>query len=223
MVKYDWNFSVIFQYKELFITGIYVTVELTLLSILFSVILGLIVGLLRMSRNPIVLWPSVAFIEINRAMPIMILLIWVYYCLPIILGMKLGGFATSIIGLSVYSSAFYAEIFRAGIQSIEKGQTDAAKAVGMTPFLAFRRIVLPQAFRRTLPPFISQCILVFKNTTLCYVLAVPEILYQGQYLSMQTFRPLEILSFIAVVFILIVIPITMIINNLEKRSLLKKA
>jgi polar amino acid transport system permease protein len=221
MVTYDWNFGIIFQYREIFVTGLYVTVQLTVLSILFSVILGLIVSLFRMSRNPIILYPTVAYIEFLRAMPIMILLVWIYYCLPIILGIKMGGMASSIIALSLYSSAFYAEIFRAGIQSIEKGQIDAAQAVGMTPVLSFRRIVLPQAFRRTLPPFISQCILVFKNTTLCYALAVPEILYQGESLSMDTFRPLEILTIIAIVFVSIVIPITLVVNVLEKRSLIK--
>ena len=221
MVSYDWNFSIIYQYREIFVKGLYVTAELTIISIVFSVILGLIVSLSRMSRNPIIFYPSVAYIEFLRAMPIMILLVWIYYCLPIIMGIKLGGMASSIIALTVYSSAFYAEIFRAGIQSIEKGQLDAAKAVGMTPFLSFRRIILPQAFRRTLPPFISQCILVFKNTTLCYALAVPEILYQGESLSMDTFRPLEILTVIAVVFVLIVIPITLVVNILEKRRLIK--
>jgi len=220
MPNYNWSFGIIYQYREVFYKGLYLTAELTILSIIFSVILGLIISLFRLSKNPLFLWPSVAYIEVFRAMPIMILLIWVYYCLPILLGMKIGGFASSIISLSIYSSAFYAEIFRAGIQSIEKGQIDAAKAVGMNSILTFRRIIMPQAFRRILPPFVSQCILVFKNTTLCSVLAVPEILYQGESLSMETFRPLEILTVIAIIFVFIVLPITMVINRLEKRGAL---
>jgi polar amino acid transport system permease protein len=219
MVSYDWNFKILLQYKHLLWEGLLVTIQLSVLTAVISIMIGLVASLLAVSKRKLILFPVRCYIEIQRALPIMIELVWIYYCLPIIIGVRISAFTTCVIALSVYMGAFYAEVFRAGIQSIDVGQIEAAKSIGMTKGMTMRRIILPQAFKRVLPPFVSQCILVIKNTTLASMLAVADILYQGQLLSAQIFRPLEILTTIAVLFIVVIMPLTFLVTKWEKATL----
>jgi polar amino acid transport system permease protein len=144
-------------------------------------------------------------------------LVWIYYCMPILTGLSLSGFYTAVLALSLYSAAFYSEIFRAGFQSIEKGHIEASLSVGMTRGQILRRITGPLAFQRIFPPLVSQCVLVIKNTSLAGYIAVAEILYQGQQVSIRTFRPLEVLTIVAIIFLIIILPLTLIANKLEAK------
>lgn len=220
-MKYDWDFSVVWEYREVLLTGFLHTLFLAAVTIVASMALGLLLALLRNSRV-IFLYKSVSiFIQTVRAVPVLVLLVWMYYCLPIITGLKFDGYTTVIVALSIYSASFYAEIFRSGIQSIEKGHIEAAHSVGMKGGQVFKRIVAPLAFQRVFPPLVSQCVLVLKNTTLAGYVAVPELLYLGQQISVRTFRPLELLTTVAVIFILTIVPLTYAAEQLEKKYLNK--
>ena len=217
MIGYDWDFVTVWQYRGLLETAGLVTLQLIVLTMLVGIGIGFLLALLRLANRRIFSISAMALVEFLRAVPPLVLLIWVYYCIPILMDIRLSAFQTGVLALGVYSAAFYAEIFRAGIQSIEKGQIEAGMAVGMTHGQIMRRIIIPVAFMRIFPPFISQGALVIKNTVLVSAIAVGELLYEGQRLSIHTFRPLEILTVIALIFIAIIMPLTLTANALESR------
>ena len=217
MTGYDWDFATVWQYRGLLTTAGLVTLQLIVLTMLVGIGVGFLLALVRLAKRRIFSVSAMALVEFLRAVPPLVLLIWVYYCIPILMDVRLSAFQTGVLALGVYSAAFYAEIFRAGIQSIEKGQIEAGLAVGMTSNQVMRRIIIPVAFMRIFPPFISQGALVIKNTVLVSAIAVGELLYEGQRLSIHTFRPLEILTVIALIFIAIIMPLTLSANALEAR------
>ena len=214
---YSWDFATVWDYRAVLLRALGVTVSIAAGTIATSMIFGAVLAALRLSRLRLLIWPVRLLIEVLRAVPPVILIVWVYYCMPILTGLSLGAVETSILALSLYSGAFYAEIFRAGVQSVQRGYTEAAYACGMTRLRTLTRITGPLAFQSMLPPFISQCILVLKNTSLASFIAVPEVLYLGQRLSIQTFRPLEILTSIAGIFVAIIIPLTLLASYAEAR------
>jgi polar amino acid transport system permease protein len=216
-MEYDWNFAIVWDYRAVLLRGLLYTVMLAAITIVTSMILGLALALLRGSKIPFVYPVISTMISVVRAVPVLVLLVWMYYCLPIITGLKLEGFTTVVIALSIYSSAFFAEIFRGGIQSIDRGHIEAAQSVGMTRGQVFQRIVAPLAFQRIFPPLVNQCILVLKNTTLAGYVAVPELLYLGQQVSVRTFRPLELLTVVAVLFVVTIVPLTLAAEYFEKK------
>jgi polar amino acid transport system permease protein len=123
-----------------------------------------------------------------------------------------------ILALSLYVASYYAEILRAGIQSIDRGQVDAATAMGMSYSQAMRRIILPQALRRMIPPLSGQTIIQMKNTTLLSVITIPDLLYQASYISSFTYKPMEVYTAVGVIFLLILIPLTQLARSLEQRQ-----
>lgn len=217
-IAYDWDFGVLWQYRELFAESLWTTVLLAVATIATGVLLGaLLVALRRTGFAPLV-WATTALVEVIRAVPPLVLLVWFYYCMPILLGLSMSGFWTTILALALYSAAFYAEIFRAGIQAVEVGHNEAGLAVGMSRRQIFMRITGPLAFQKIFPPFISQCVLVVKNTSLAGYIAVSDILYVGQRISNASFRPIEVLSVVALVYIAIIVPLSALAGFIEKRA-----
>jgi len=216
-MDYEWNFQVIWEYRDVLMSGLIHTIFLAVITIAVSMILGLGLALLRGAKTTAIYTVVSTLIQLVRAVPVLVLLVWMYYCLPIVTGLKLDPYTTVITALSIYSSAFFAEIFRGGIQSIDRGHVEAAYSVGMTRAQVFKRIVGPLAFQRIFPPLVNQCILVLKNTTLAGYVAVPELLYLGSQVSVRTFRPLELLTVVAILFIVTIVPLTFSAEYLEKR------
>ena len=177
---------------------------------------GLIAGLGRLSSNKWITAPLRAFVEVFRCTPVLVQLVWFYYALPVLTGIEMSAPMAAGICLSLYGGAFYSEIIRGGIISIDPGQTEAGQAIGMTRFQVMRRIILPQAFKRMVPPLMSQSIMQLKNTSLLSVLAVPDLLYQGQVIAHDTYRPLEVYTFIAVAYFIILLPATMWAKRIEQ-------
>jgi ABC-type amino acid transport system permease subunit len=155
--------------------------------------------------------------EIIRNTPILVQLLWVYYVLPIMFNFQIEALAAAIVGLTIYSSAFIAEVYRAGIQAVPIGHREAAQVLGLSPFQSFRRIVLPQAVRLTLPPLAANFVQLIKYSSLASVISVSEITRRGMELSATAFRPLEIFTFIAVVYFAICWPLAMSIRFWERR------
>jgi polar amino acid transport system permease protein len=159
------------------------------------------------------------YVEFFRNIPLIVLLLWVYYALPIFTGLNIDKFWAGFIALSCYVGSFYAEILRAGVQSVDVGQTDAATALGMSYSQRMRRIILPQAFRKMIPPLAGQSIIQMKNTTLLSIITVPDLLYQASYISSFTYRPMEIYTAIGALFLLILVPLTLLSRRLEKTGI----
>ena len=221
MVNFD--FSVIWLHKEVFINGLAVTLSLTALSILFGTLLGVVFALLKKSDNMYLKRFAGVYVDVFRAIPLIILLIWLFYALPIIIDIRIGAFWSAVIGLSLFLSAYMAETIRAGIESIPKGQIEAAHTLGLTQFQITRRIVLPQAFRIMLPPITGLYIEQLKNSTLAAIIAVNELLHVSQILISQTYRPLEIYTVVAVFFIIILWPLAYLSRKFEYSAFYKRS
>lgn len=212
---YNWDFSIIWTYREAFLRGALVTVQLVVLSTLIAFVIGLPLGLMRGANTRLPRYLATPVIELFRSTPTLVQLVWIYYALPILIGVRIGPIAATSIGLGLHSAAYIAEIFRGGIASIEKGQFLAAKAIGMSYFTAMRRIILPQAVRRMVPPFINEFANLIKLTTLGSVLAVSELLHESDNLINTIFRPLEIYTALALVFAIIIYPMILLSRRLE--------
>ena len=213
---YSWQFSVIWDYYEVFIDGALFTIALTGISFGIGLVLGLAVAFARLSRHWYVRAPATLYVEIFRSTPALIQLVWIYYALPILTDIRLSGFMAVALGLGLHAAAYFGEIFRGGILSIDRGQTDAAKAVGMVHRQSMWRIVLPQAIRRMVPPFMNETANLIKLTSLGSVLAVYELLHASSHLITQTYRPLEVYTAAAIVFAMIIYPITYLSRVLER-------
>ena len=213
---YEWDFSLLWTYKTLLLQGIGYTLLFTAICVVGGLAVGLIAGLGRLSSNKWITTPLRAFVEVFRCTPVLVQLVWFYYALPVLTGIEMSAPMAAGICLSLYGGAFYSEIIRGGIISIDPGQTEAGQAIGMTRFQVMRRIILPQAFKRMVPPLMSQSIMQLKNTSLLSVLAVPDLLYQGQVIAHDTYRPLEVYTFIAVAYFIILLPATMWAKRIEQ-------
>lgn len=218
---YQWNFGFLWHYERLLVTGTAVTLAYTFGTIALGLLLGLLLGLVRLSRSRLVNAPVVALIEVFRCTPLLVLIVWFYYALPVLLGIEMPASVAAVAVLSLYTAAFYAEIFRAGIVSIEHGQWDAARALGLRPWAMMRRVVLPQAIRRMVPPFMNQSIIQLKNTSLVSTIAVPDLLYQGQLITADTYRPLETYTMVAVIYFVLLFPMTRWVQRYEQRLTLE--
>ncbi|MFE0758652.1 amino acid ABC transporter permease [Inquilinus sp. NPDC058860] len=213
---YQWHFDIVWSYRWLFLSGTAVTVGLTIAVVVLGLLVGLVAGIAQISRSPTLRWLSWLYIEMFRLTPLLVLLLWFYYALPIMTGIKLDALTAATVTLSLYGGSFYAEVIRGGIVSIEPGQTEAGLALGMTPARVMRRIVLPQAIKRMVPPLMNQSIIQFKNTSLVSVLAVPDLLYQGQSVAMETYRSLEVYTVIAAIYVVVLLPLTAVVKRAER-------
>lgn len=210
---FDW--SVITQNIDLLFKGLLITLYYTIVTTILGLAIGLIIALAQLTKVTIVRWAGQIFVEFFRNVPLLVWLLWSYYALPIFLGINITKQMAGILALSLYGAAYYAEILRAGIQSLDSGQSDAADALGMSKSQSLRRIILPQAFRRMVPPLAGQTIIQMKNTTLLSVITVPDLLYQAGYISSFTYRPMEVYTAIGVIFLIILIPSNYIARKLE--------
>src|ERR1700688_3998456 len=214
---YAWDFSFLWGYRGLILFGLGVTIAYTIGTILIGLAIGLVTGLLRLSRNKLLTAPLVAYVEIFRCTPLLVQIIWFYYALPVVLGIDIPATVAATMVLSLYTGAFYAEIVRGGVQSMERGQWDAARAIGLRQLQALRLVILPQAFRRMIPPFMNQSIIQLKNTSLVSTIAVADLLYQGQMITAATYRPLEVYTMVAALYFAVLFPLTLAAQYVERR------
>ncbi|CAH5729040.1 MULTISPECIES: amino acid ABC transporter permease [Klebsiella] len=216
-MHYQWDFSLVWQNLPVLLKGLGVTLELWLLAGIVGTLLGLAVGVVR-SRGPRFFYPlTSAFVEVFRNTPVLIQLIWFYYAFPVLVGIQFSTFGAAALALTLYTAAYSTEIFRAGLQSIERGQWEGAKALGMPPGVMLRRIILPQVFRRMLPALTNRMIELAKVTSLASILTVNELMYQGRLLSSTWYRPVEIFTVVALLYFVLIWPGSYLAARLERR------
>lgn len=214
---YQWDFGSLWTYRWLFVNGLGLTVAFTIAIVVLGLVAGMIFGLAKLSRFAPLRWLTTGISEVFRCTPVLVQLVWFYYALPILTGIEISATLASILALSLYGGSFYGEIIRGGIVSIDSGQSEAGMALGMTPIQTMRRIILPQALKRMIPPLMNQSIIQFKNTSLVSVLAVPDLLYQGQVAAHDSYRPLEIYTLVALIYFVVLLPLTLLVQWGEKR------
>jgi polar amino acid transport system permease protein len=216
-VAYHWDFSFLWHYRWLILWGLWITILYTIVTIVIGMVIGLVVGLLRLSSNKFITLPLTGYVEVFRCTPLLVQIIWFYYAFPVVIGVDIPGVIAAGMVLSLYTGAFYAEIVRGGVNSIERGQWDAARSLGLRYLPLLRLVVLPQAFRRMIPPFMNQSIIQLKNTSLVSTIAVADLLYEGQMITAATYRPLEVYTMIAVLYFLVLFPLTLAAQEVERR------
>jgi polar amino acid transport system permease protein len=188
---YEWDFWVVLSDFDLLLLGRFNTLKITGLALVFGVPLGLLLALLRLYGNLAVRLPVGFIIEFQRTTPPIAQLFWFFFALPILIGVEINPFEASVLTFSLQSSAFFAEVFRGGIQSIDSGQWEASKALGMQRNETLRRIVLPQAVTRMIPAFLERAIELMKTTTLVSTISYADLLYQTNNIAQSTYRTIE--------------------------------
>ena len=216
-MPYKWDFSAVWSHFDLLLIGLLGTVKIALVSIVLGVVVGMVLALLRLSDNGWLRVPATAFVEFYRNTPPIVHFFWFFYALPIIIGLNLDPYAAAVLALSTQSGAFYAEVFRGSIVSIERGQWEAARALGMTHNAVLRRVVVPQALRRMVAPFVERSFELTKTTALASTLAYAELLYQAQQVNSITFRPMEVYTTIAVMYFLLLFTASSLMRVAERR------
>jgi len=216
-MHYHWDLSMVLADSSRWWSAAGVTLLYALATVVGGIVIGVICGLGLLSRRRWLTIPLEGYVEVFRCTPLLVQIVWFYYALPILLNFSLPAWLAAGLGLTLYMGAFCTEIFRAGVMSIGRGQWQAGRALGMTHIQLMRRIVLPQAVRRMVPPLVNQSITQLKNTALLYVVAVPDLMYTGSIVTAETFRPLEVYTSVAAMYFIILYPMTLFAKRLEVR------
>lgn len=200
----------------LFLSGVWLTARLALLSLALGLPIGLLLALARVQSSKILSTPAAVYVEVMRGTPLLVQILFIYFVLPSF-GINIPAFWSGIIALTLNSAAYIAEIFRAGILSIDAGQMEAARSLGMSHAQAMRRIILPQTFRRVVPPMTNEGIALLKDSSLVSVIGLTELARTGQELASRYASPLTIWPMVAIFYLLLTFPLTRVAEYLERR------
>jgi polar amino acid transport system permease protein len=214
---YRWDFLPVLANADLLLLGLVNTLAVTGTALAFGIPLGLMLALARLSGRRMLAWPAGFIIEFFRTTPPLVQLFWFFFALPVLIRIEMTPFMASALTFSIQSAAFFAEVFRGGIVSIERGQWEAARAIGMTPGQGMRRIILPQAVRRMIPAFMERAIELMKTTTLVATVSYADLLFQANEIAQKTFRPLEVFTVAAGIYFVVIFIFSLGARQLERR------
>jgi polar amino acid transport system permease protein len=216
-MTYQWDFAPVFANSGLLVEGLVNTLRVTALALVFGLVLGLVLALMRLSPRKWLSWPAGFVIEVFRTTPPLVQLFWFFFALPILVGIEMTPFIAAVVTFSIQSSAFFAEVFRAGIQSIDRGQWESAQAIGMSRQQALNRIILPQAVTRMIPAFMERAIELMKTTTLVATISYADLLYNANAIAQKTYRPLETFTIAALIYFVVIYAFSLLARALERR------
>ncbi|MEO9095316.1 MAG: amino acid ABC transporter permease [Microbacteriaceae bacterium] len=219
---YRWTWSVVPQYLPFLAQGLGLTLFLSVVTIVCGMILGILVAAAKLSSYPPLQVFITGYIEVMRGTPLLVQLVWAYYCLPIVTGLQLPPVASVLVALILNMGAFYGEAFRAGLQSIPRQEVESANVLGLSYWQQMRYILVPQTFRIILPVLISMSISLFKDTSLVAIVGLADLMYNGLSASVSTYRPLEILTVVAIFYFAVAFPATLILRRLELHLMKKQ-
>lgn len=221
---YSWGWHVVSPFDArglsnvmFLMQGLWLTVAVAIVSIILSVMLGLLLALPALSSSRSLALASRGWIEIFRSIPMLVMILWVYYGVPVVLDVQIGVFTAGVIALALCDSAFEAEIFRAGLQSVDQGQREAADALGLSWLDKLRYVILPQAIRRILPPLGNQFVYMLKTSSLLSVIGLTELTRRANELVVTEYRPLEIYSFLVLEYLVLILIVSRGVRWLERR------
>jgi len=221
---YQWGWNIIdpsnvdgLTNLKFLISGITITIYISVISIILAMIIGLVVALPSLSNNKFLSYFNIAYVEIVRAIPLLVLILWIYYGLPIMTGISFSPFVSGIIALTISESAFQAEIFRAGINSINKGQYEVASSLGMNFWKKMRLVILPQAIKVVLPALGNQFVYVLKMSSLVSIIGIADLTRKANELVVSTYRPLEIYTFLILEYLILILIVSYFVRKLEKK------
>ncbi len=199
------------------LSGLTTTIYISLVSIVISMIIGLVVAIPSLAKNKILTYINIFYVEIVRAIPLLVMILWIYYGLPIMTGVSFSPFVSGIIALAISESAFQAEIFRAGINSIKKAQWEAGSSLGLNFFKRLRLVILPQAIKNILPAIGNQFVYVLKMSSLVSIIGIGDLTRKANELVVTTYRPLEIYTFLILEYLILILIVSYFVRKLEKK------
>ncbi|MBP9928670.1 MAG: amino acid ABC transporter permease [Rhodoferax sp.] len=214
---YQWDFTPVLANSGMLAAGLTNTLKLTATGLALGIPLGLGLALLRLSRLRVLALPAGFVVEFFRTTPPLVQLFWFFFALPILIQVEMTPFVAAALTFSIQSAAFFAEVFRAGIVSIDRGQSEAARALGMTGAQAMRRVILPQAVKRMIPAFMERSIELMKTTTLVATVSYADLLFQANEVAQKTFRPLEVFTVTALIYFVVIYCASLVVHQIERR------
>ncbi len=219
---YVFEFGIVLQYHEALLKGLFVTLQLSFWAIVLATLIGTIIALSRsFYPNSPFQKPLGVFVEFFRSIPVLVLMVWLFYAFPIITGIHFPAFETALLSLSLVSSAFIAEVLRAGLEAIPKGQLESAKLLGLSNFQTAVSIALPQAFYRNLPAIMGEYSSLIKLSPLAVILGVNELLHVTNTASILSYRPVEMYTVLGLLFLAIILPLSWLSKKLEFKNVFK--
>ena len=217
MTGFDW--SVIARSWQFLAEGMALSALLVSVATAGGIVLGFGLALMRLSNRPLISAPAIGYVTLMRSLPLVLVLFWFYFLVPLAIGRPIGSLASALIAFVLFEAAFYCEIIRAGIGSIRSGQTDAALATGMRRSQALRLVVMPQALRAMTPLLLNQVIIVFQDTSLVYVVALRDFMTAASVVASRDGRPTEMYTFVAVVYLVICFSLSKMVDRYRKGRL----
>ncbi len=199
------------------LSGLTTTIYISIISIVISILIGLLIAIPSLSKNKFLTYLNIGYVEIVRAIPLLVLILWIYYGLPIMTGISFSPFVSGIIALSISESAFQAEIFRAGINSIKKAQWEAGSSLGLGFFRKLKLVILPQAVKNILPAIGNQFVYVLKMSSLVSIIGIGDLTRKANELVVTTYRPLEIYTFLILEYLVLILIVSYLVRRLEKK------
>lgn len=217
------DFSILLKFTDALALGLWTTLKLTVLCVVLGTSLGFLIGLARASQNALIRVPASVFVEFFRGTPVLIQLFWIFFCLPLLLGVELSNLISATIALTLYMGAITSETFRAALRAVGAEQMDACVALGLPKAAQVLHVVLPRAVLRAVPTLLSNCISLFKESALVSAVGMADLMFVGQNISNNTARPIEVLTAVACIYFVIAFPLTRLVTRIERRMLRKLA
>ncbi len=214
---YDWDFSPVIRGADLLLLGLANSALLTALAFIAGLPIGIALALLRLSRRRYLSWPAGLLVDFIRGTPALVQLFWFFFALPRLLNVPLEPFAAALITLTILSAAFVSEVFRGGIASVERGQWEAGRAIGMSRSQLMRIVILPQAVKRMIPILLERAIELFKTSTIASAISYADLLFEAQDIAQSTYRPLEVYSATAVMYLVVIAILSEMTRLVEHR------
>ena len=212
----QFDFGVIVRSLPFLWEGMQLSLLLTGLALLGGIVLGTLLALLRLSRFKALAWSAALYVNSFRSVPLILVIFWFYFLVPLALGRPVGGFASALIAFTLFEAAYYCEIIRAGIQSVPRGQSAAARAIGLSEPQVMGYVVLPQAFRNMLPVLLTQGIILFQDTSLVYVVALRDFMTATSVVATRDGRLVEMYLFAACVYFVICFAASRLVRRLQR-------
>ncbi|UXN67189.1 amino acid ABC transporter permease (plasmid) [Phyllobacterium sp. A18/5-2] len=216
-MNYSFDFASVTSNLGPLFKGLVVTLQLTAAANLMGLTLGFVLALLIMSRRSVIRLPAMLFVEFFRCTPAIVQIVWFFYCVPMLFNVFLDSMTMGILALGFNLTAFNAEAYRAAIQNVPREQLDAGIALGLNPFQRVLYIILPTAFRASIPVLLTNGIVIFQQSALVAIVALQDLMYQGKTLATETYRPIETFTIIALIYFAVSFPVTQIVGYLERR------
>lgn len=213
----DFDFAIIYNNLPFLFEGMKTTLLLTVAAVIGGILIGTVLAIVRLAKVPILSWFAAAYVNFFRSLPLILVIFWLYFLVPLIIGQSVGAFSSVLVAFVLFEAAYYSEIIRAGISSVGTGQIAAARAIGMTYSQTMRFVVLPQAFRAMIPVLLTQAIILFQDTSLVYVVGLKDFLVSAELIANRDQKLIEMFMFVAVVYFTICFSGSMLASHLQRK------